>query len=299
MDKIPCINCGTKILPTTVKKFNGLCGSCFTEKLENDAYQKFMNTPGCPRCDGSNYISFPQAENIKNETTKNPNTKYIDYIKEIRKLKHGALNQCLICHAFWYGDDAHILHFIDEQRMPLLIEWSESKNTLSVLLLLKAFQIMPTPPDIYGNRSEYISIPCSITTVDNINYPKALLLITKLPPIRQAIEKVRFSNQIKDVRPSPFALPFKVRQACSMAKEIRMGFSPTIVSSNSGTEFILNGICDFFDHRGITGEGIKLSTKSLSQCKFYEKHSDLDEGIYYFFVDPSRMIKFFSKNETR
>lgn len=287
MNKIPCVKCATKILPTTANKFDGLCGPCYTKKIENLEYEKFINTPGCPQCDGSGSIFFRYKESLKSR-----NDKYNDYIKKTYKLKYGALGQCIVCENFWYADENFGQYFIHKQRVPLLQKWSESKHVLPFKLLLKAFRIRPTPEGFYGGMLKRTEIPCSITTVNNVNYQKALLVITKLPPIYESVENVFFSNQIKEIQESSFALPFCVRKASAAAEEVRMGFFPTVVSSRSGSRIMLNGVCNFYDHLGIKGEDIVLSAKNSISQESFEHYSEVREDIVYFFSDPSWVLRF-------
>ncbi len=151
-------------------------------------------------------------------------------------------------------------------------------------LSFKAYRIGRTPIDIYGNLSEYIVIPCAITTMDGNYFAKSIIKITQLPPLFENPERVAFVDEIKKIMPSSFALPLIVRKATALAEETHMCFSPTVVQSGNEKKFILNGIQNFFDYNGTKGEDIELLANTNIEKKpiFYEdKHND----VHYFYGD--------------
>jgi hypothetical protein len=294
MQKAKCIWCNVEILQSTFDNKEGLCAPCYKKKSEEESHTKFMLTPGCPACDEQKYLSFRWQAITNNDK----NHKYQKYIKPIKTLKYGTLYNCIICNKnWWLNDKSHTIYFIQDNHLSLLNEWNKNEYGIPKPLLEELLKIGATPPDIYGNRLNYIVIPCSVTTTDGNHYAKSLIKITNLPPIFNAQKNsthILFSNKIKDIKPSPFALPLQVRKATAMAEEIRTGFSPTIVATYNKKHFVLNGITDFFDYKDIKGEEVFLPNKNNTEehTEYYECNNN--EEIYYFYSDLSWYQKILS-----
>jgi len=184
------------------------------------------------------------------------------------------------------------MHRVTEDRLPILEKWNSKRYTLSIDQLMILYKIKKTRIDTYGNRSEFIEFPCSVITKSDAHYAKSIITITNMPPIYKNPSYVLFPDEIKNIMPSPYSLPIAVRKATAMAQEAGMGFFPTMVQSQSGKKFILNGICNFFEYREIKGENIKLLSSGYKphekQAEYYPAKED---DVYYFYVDFSWWFK--------
>ncbi len=253
VDKIACIKCGTKILPTTFAKYNGLCATCDRKKCEHEAYQKFITTPGCPICDGQGYLSFYWNNNIKENNDKL--NKYKKYIKKVMFLKQGELFQCNLCDTYWFLENKqmNLVENIDN-----LKKWNESKHILPFNLFLKLLWIRSNPVDRYGNNSNFSATPCSIITKDNLYYENVLILLTDSPPLRKDDSRSLVIDIINNIKKSPNTLPIAVRKAIADTPEVSMGFRPIIICSKDKRIFRLNGSNGFFKYNEIRGNEMSL-----------------------------------------
>ncbi len=297
MSKVRCENCGANILKNTHEKLYGLCAPCHKKKKQDEEIKKFVATPGCPNCDGTKYITFSWRETLKQGNKFN---KYAKYIFPIKQLKYGTLYKCNDCNINWWLDvKSKLMYLITQDRLAILEKWNVKRYPLSLEKLTKLFKIKKTPSGIYGNRSVFTIFPCSIVTKNNIYCEKSIIKITNLPPLFENPNFVLFADEIQNITPSPYSLPINVRKASSTAQEVRMGFSPIVVQSNKGKKFILNGVSDFFDYRGIKGKDIKLlDTPYHFQESIAEYYLNNETNVYYFYADPSLfemiLVKFLS-----
>lgn len=282
MSKVSCTKCNALILKNTHQKYFGLCAPCYKEKIQHIKYEKFISISGCPSCDGSHDSTFYWKE----KTTKF--NEYKKYILPIKNLKYGTLYQCRICRIHWYFDpESQIMYVIDKKNLEVLNKWNSKKFLLSEKILTELKKIKENPIGIYGINSKHLIFPCSVLTKKNIRYDKAIIKITYLPPLKwyEDANFVLFCDEIQSILPSPYALPIEVREATSMAQEVRMGFAPTVVQSTGGKIFVLNGETNFFDYQGLIGKDIQLPD-GLSKEKEMEYHdSSGNNSTYCFYAD--------------
>lgn len=283
MEKTNCIKCLKSILEITAKKFSGLCVPCHKNKIRIEKFNLLLSTPGCTICDKTYYTSIRLDQNCEAKILAE---KYLRFIKEIKPLKFGFWCECIICRSdWWLNEQKEEIYFIDRKRIPLFENWAKGEYKLPNSLIKKALEIKDTPHGYYNSTYKNI-FPCSITTKDKIIYHKSLLIICSEPPLFNPVDKVLFSDIIADIEPSPYTLPWKVRNVTANAMEVHMGCAPTAVVSNNGKKFILNGMVYFFESGNLKGEDIDLfSDQKISEDIKWEYYNKEEDDIYYFFVD--------------
>ncbi|QDT94815.1 hypothetical protein V144x_02470 [Gimesia aquarii] len=218
---------------------------------------------------------------------KNPDTALIaSKLQHNRALKFGHLYQCSECKLHWFLDDDGLnMHGVTLDKIDLLFEWSDSKYIPTVNQFKILNEIGATGADQYGNGRGTLYIPCRIDTVSGNSIDKALVLITKKPPIDDWRQTIILGNAVSDIEPSDYALPLTVRLANLNADEIRMGFAPTAVQSKDDRYFILNWTPYFFFYGPLLGKDISLCNAEFcysSDIPIYQGiESDQIAFVYY------------------
>jgi hypothetical protein len=120
--------------------------------------RKKNNKAKCPHCRDKN-ITGCQISYFESE--------FSEPLPVFKKLKFGELLKCPECKAVWFIDDEKKnLDIVKRGNLKVIEEWS-SKNLMLTAGQFKLLKVIgATPPDIYGNMSEFISIPCKCTFKD-------------------------------------------------------------------------------------------------------------------------------------
>lgn len=170
------------------------------------------------------------------------------------------------------------MYNIPEEFIDMVVKWSERVLLPNDNLLSKLKEIGATPPDLYGNLKEYIRIPCKCVTKLNEEIDFCIVSFQRFPPDyhqRTSGKKIIFIDELVDVLESEYALNRQVRLATTKAQEVRMGFSPTFVTTPDDKLFILGGITDFFECDGYKGKDITLPKEDIylseKRSIFYKK----------------------------
>jgi hypothetical protein len=150
-------------------------------------------------------------------------------------------------------------------RRPLLLEWDRRPLLPSPEVLAAAQGIGATPPDVYGNGTDQVQVPCEVLTTHGERFEMALLSFQAHPPLEDAYFTVRLIDEVAVVAPSEFALPRPVRLATTRAVEVSMGFAPTVVHSPDGRAFALNWTTNFFATEGSRGRDLALAAVTPEQ----------------------------------
>jgi len=143
----------------------------------------------------------------------------------------------------------------------------------------------PTGADKYGNGRGQVTVPCSIETKKGVRHDRALVLITKIPPIADWQSSTILGNAVATIEPSEFALPLAVRLAALNADEVRMCFAPTRVESSGGRRFILNGSPSFFSYGPIKGCDMSLAATDWRESADIPIVSEDTGAITYVYYD--------------
>lgn len=202
-------------------------------------------------------------------------------------LKHGALRRCSRCGQGWYVDDeGDFATRVPREREGLLTHWSERRLDISGHVDVLA-AIGSIEADRFGNGRGYLHVPCAIEWTDGSASDPCLLLVTTRPPIMETQLNVRLFENVARVRPTEFALPLDVRCATRRADEQRMGYAPTWVEDGAGHTFILNWSADVFEHDGIRGKDIRLSSRRWTAKELPPILSEPRERVTYVYADPT------------
>lgn len=167
---------------------------------------------------------------------------------------------------------------ITPEDFPFIERWERTVYAPTPQQLEVLAKIGATPPDIYGNGSETIAIPCEGRIYGEPYITKMWVLFQKFPPIGllHGSSPWRFITEVEDLQPSDFALSREVRKATTLADEIRMGFAPTIVRAPNGREYVLNWAPGFFWMDDVKGSELTLCHDSDDE--FREKAYSLPDG---------------------
>ncbi len=258
MSKLSCKKCNSKILRETYEKNSGLCAPCKKKEDKAKHLKKHKANPGCPSCDGQGSIRFNWE--FANERNDHDICKYPKYLKLGTNLRVGKLYYCPYCEQRWYLDNEDkFMSLVPADRLTALERWNKKILQFTDEELVRLKSIGATPPDLYGNGTGVISIPCEVTDKNGNIHKKAIIRFQSGPPIDDWQENWYFAEEVDSFQPSEFALPQDVRVASSQANEVRMGFAPTRVQDQGGKQYLLNWTTEFVDFDGIKGKDIALS----------------------------------------
>ena len=212
----------------------------------------------CPICDGADRtVRFNWR--LSSETSQGEFKKYTRTLLEKNPLKVGFLFECPTCGQQWYLDGLReMMTVIPRNKTALIEKWNASPLFLSSDLFKKAKSIGATPVHQNSTERNYAEVPCKVLTRKGENIDKCLLLFRNGPPLESYGRAIGFIQDIADLTPSDYALPFEVRAASSQSKETRTGSALTPVESNQGVRFNLNWAVNFFDKKNIQGKDIHL-----------------------------------------
>ncbi len=238
--------------------------------------------PHCQTCGSGATISF-NWEYAK--TTVRPDARRdLSIFVSPQKMRWGTLFQCSSCGQPWYLDgNSQFMNLVPRERIGLIQKWNEHPILIGSEYRSKLEDISHTPPDLYGNGSQYHETPCGVITKSGERIDVAIVSIQRHPPF-EAWRQYRLASEIESIYPSPYALPLPVRVATARADEIRMGFAPTLIELPNGQVVILNWAQNFFVREGCDASAIVLSQKKLDMKNPPEIYSQ-PNNITYFVAD--------------
>jgi hypothetical protein len=188
---------------------------------------------------------------------------YIGPFTSKTRLKFGELLQCTVCGMHWYTCEGSTwVDAVRDNDLRTIDDWSNRDLSVKPEHLAVLRSIGCTPSDYYGNLSEFIRIPCKCILTNGNEIDKALVSIQRRPPVgfsAMVMKSFLYIDEIAKVQPSEFSLPLEVRVATSQAREVSMGFSPTVVLAPYNILYILNGPNNFFQECDIKGNQITLA----------------------------------------
>lgn len=221
---------------------------------------KKVRKMSCPSCLEENVVGFNWKLARKGKFPEL--NRYASGLKLDKELKFGEVYSCQVCETKWFlNDDKAFMEIMPTSQIEIVEEWNSRNLTPSRDIVSKLKKIGATPPDIFGNMSEFIDIPCRCTTKDGRNVEMCLVRFQKKPPLDEIYKEVIFMDDVADIFESACALSPKVRVASSNADEVSMGFAPVFVQSRTGDEFILNWTQNFFEMSGYRGKDIVLGNE--------------------------------------
>lgn len=209
--------------------------------------------PHCRICGAGSLGMFSWSSAQKNEHD------LLSYpYKLLKKLRKGSLFKCKSYNHYWYLDEEKLfMYSMPQDRLSLVEQWNSQPIVLtdSQIQILK--DIGHTPPDIYGNGKQYKETPCKVTTLDGEIFNFAIITQQELAPFHEE-RNYRLASDIQSIEPSPFAFSLKVRIATANAKEVQMGFSPTVVKKPDGQQIVLHGVHNFYDKMDCSASDIDV-----------------------------------------
>lgn len=175
------------------------------------------------------------------------------------------------------------MHELPGDRLEILEQWNDTVLQPSDSMLEAFREIGATPPDLYGNGSDRVLIPCAVKTRSGQEFDPAYISFQRLPPIEMEIPRPKLLSEIAEVGPSKFALSAEMRIATTEAHEQRMGFAPTYIAAPDGTQFCLNWTTDFFIHPQYVARQMQLATQALN-LRGEAKFADSDSARIQWFI---------------
>lgn len=202
-------------------------------------------------------------------------------------LRIGKLYRCSICHRPWYLDGFEkYMYSVEEQRVPLVLQWNERPIRLQPELIAKLREIGRTPPDQYGNRRQYDETPCGVVTTAGERIDMAIVSLQAHAPVERGRD-CRLATEVAEIYESPFALPLAVRFETSQANGLRMGYAPTTVEMPDGHLFELNWQPNFIRLPAYIGSQAKLTDRRIDWRFEKQKPTVIGtpKGVVYFVAD--------------
>ena len=226
----------------------------------------------CPNCGTTKYFNFSMQEYRNN---------FKNTLEHHDICKYGRLFRCSKCYGYWFiSDNNTVMEYVSENHIDTLRKWNKRNLIADKYIFEKLMSIGDTPPDIYGNFKEFVRIPCKCVMNGGQEIDFCIVSFQKTPPNYHQLAEgnILFIDEVADVQESEYALSVKVRSKTSLAKEIRMCFSPTLVCAPDEKKFILNGITNFFDGYGYKGKDITLPEDDIQfsekECIYYDKNTN-------------------------
>jgi hypothetical protein len=238
--------------------------------------------PSCTFCDAGRTISFNWQ--YARDAARPEAGRDVSMFVKSRELRYGALYECKSCGQPWYlWGEPELMSCVPQEQLRLIDRWNEREIRLPAELSAQLAAIGRTPPDRFGNGSQFHETPCAATLVSGERIDLAVVSLQRHAPFEDW-RNSRLATEILEIHPSPYALPLAVRVATSRADELRMGFAPTRVDLPSGESLVLNGTQSFLLRPGCKAGDVEVSHRKFDwqdQTPVYDRA----EEIAYFVAD--------------
>lgn len=239
--------------------------------------------PDCDACGAGATVSFNWG--FAQERRSAEDVERINLFSVWKSLRRGALYRCRVCQTVWHLDShSERMTHVDERRIELVLAWDAAPITLPPDLLHIVQQIGPTPPDVYGNGRERRVTPCSVETNSGETFERAMICVQVDAPVEDYM-RFRLGSEVASIHESAFALPAEVRRASSLAPEMRMGFSPTLIEMPDGQRFVMNGMTSFMVVDGYAAKNAQVANGNYFQENPPPGFIETPKDIVYFIVD--------------
>lgn len=240
---------------------------------------KLGKQPVCDYCAAGGLLNFRWHESMENPKIRHS----LGTFEPVQKLRWGRLFKCKACNQPWYLDEYGLMNSVLRDRLSLIYEWNAHAIFLLPKHICELEHIGRTPPDSYGNGSQFHETPCGVVTKSGEQIDLAIISRQKHAPF-EGYRQYRLASEVDEIYMSPYALPLPVRIATAMADEIHMGFSPTLIELPGGELVVLNWRQNFF-----VREGYKASEVILAEHKHGIKAPpeiySLSKNVIYFVAD--------------
>lgn len=243
----------------------------------NDTAQKSNNCTDCP-LKGITEFGYHSAIN-ENSDPLHPAARLLEPDQE---LKFGSLFRCRNCSSVWHlGSNKQRMSRLGSCELTNIMAWNEQSTSLTDAQIGILEKIGATPPDGSLGRTP-LDYPCRVITTDGDDIKMAIVRRHKHAPIH-ALGKIRYANDIKEIRTSPFALPLCIRAATVKARELRNGLNLTFIESR-GKIFALAWTNHFFVQDGHISANVTHVAK-VSDFEAIPRGGSGTEDLVYFLAD--------------
>jgi len=222
---------------------------------------------GCPACDGGEKtVQFDWK--LASDAPDSEFHIYTQTLVEKKPLKTGFFFECPHCEQSWYLDSKRErMSLIPLPKSALLERWNSSPLSLTPDLFNKCREIGATPAHRSSAERNYAEVPCKVRTHQSELLDKCLLFFKGYPPLGDFLKPLRWADEITELHPSDYSLPFPVRFNTSQSQPDEKGRCLTRVTSVNGLSFSLNWTVNFLDHKGVQGKEIRLNSGELKGKK--------------------------------
>ena len=235
--------------------------------------------PDCESCKAGALLSFTWGASSGDETFAVERSAFV----RSTELRYGALYECKSCGQPWYlSGPLAVMHVVPQHRLELIYSWNRQPTTLPREQRAVLARIVPTPrPEVYGVPQETVETPCAVRTVQGERFEAAIVTIQQHAPF-ESWRSVRLAADIAAIEPSRYALPLRIRRAAAKAKEVAMGFAPTVIELPDGRRWTLNGRQSFFVEDGVSPtEFVLARSRPSSGQPTPPIHTDSEDVVYF------------------
>ena len=197
----------------------------------------------------------------------------------------------------WFVEnDTSIARLITQELLELGRKWEiqELLPDRRQFDVLKQIGGLPSPDDSFDPRNVEFPAKVILNCGEEVDF--CIVCFSKLPPFFYlSVKRVILFEDIKEIRPSEFALSYDLRIASTKTKEIMMSFYPFMVKTNAGEFITYNGETQFASNGPIKGRDI------ISQVDFSHKlhlgvQKEVDNITYIFIKWDSEIEKLYNPN---
>lgn len=177
-----------------------------------------------------------------------------------------GIYQCEKCHTV-FKDKNGMYEKVNDTYIAYLKHW----ESLSFELFYQFNEIIQKIQPIKVDANTW-ELPCKIVLQNDEVIDFCTLQFSSSHPapyIQSTYDKVFFSDEIKEIKESEYALSYAVRKASMEAPEIRMCYSPLSLVNDQHQHVLVNGPSLFFYKNGIKGSTLSVAENAFATDKEY------------------------------
>jgi hypothetical protein len=180
---------------------------------------------------------------------------------------------------FWHLNPKQTrARFITNEQVEFFRKWDVQPliPTDEQFKILKVIGGIPSSP--FSLYPDHLEFPAQITTKSGRKIDFCLFIFSQSPPFGRNVKETLFLSDVAKIAHSEFALNHDLRLASTLADEIRMGFYPFTVKTNTGGLLTYNGRTEFASTGKIKGEEV-ISEIDFSYSSFDKVEEDISSHI--------------------
>lgn len=215
----------------------------------------------CPKCEGSD------SSNLRFIW---PAEKFGKKVIKVKSLRNGdTLHKCMSCKTYWLKQDSP--HFTVVKNLEQIERWNSQAQVCKPEFVEDLKKI---------GKTNFLSFPCAVELKNGEKHTQSVISFIDEPPIWfPAEQKIIFIDEVKNLSPSPEAIPHSIREAAAELWELTMGTKALFVQTPNQEFYRIHGIKNFFSHKGTLGQDLQLVENIETQIGDPEKvpecpHSD-------------------------